>query len=161
MAGDGERKVSIEYQVFTVDRYGQYNVLSLSKLAPAKVGSIPGEKRIFGSWRTEVFNGPDTDTGGTRRRNCQDGTRLGWQARKGTKHPVCQWTRNKGLFSRMAGPHPPRRTVWEGRSQSRQCLAHRLTTLFLWWNLAVDAGRWGKSCAPQTPKEATGNHVFC
>lgn len=130
------------------------------KQAGAGQGGIPGEKRIFGSWTTEVFNGPDTDTGGTRRRNCQDGTRLGWQARKGTK----QWTRNKGLFSRRAGPGRPQcsgprreRELYTASSVVRthrgQCGRKKSVFAWLTGSQRSFSGRGcravGKSCAPQ------------
>lgn len=134
-------------------------MLSLSKLAPAKVG-LKEESGFLGIWRTEVFNRPDTDT---RHKAKERLSRLEWQARK---EPVDK--KQGPLFltvvdratpvSRMDRPgqdHTHRGqcecgTVLHGS----RVFGYRLTTLFLWsrlvepWMPAV-----GKSCAPRSHGE--------
>lgn len=159
--GSAASRMSTGYEVCYVDVVG--TMVSLSKLAPAKVGL----KEKSGFWDLENRGFQQTrhrQSNGTRRRNCQDCR--GVAGKEGTSG---QETRavpsGQGHLQKMAGPA----VHWGVEDSVGQCYTaavfgsqvHRLTTLFLcltahgWWNRGCR--RWGSL----VPQEATGNHVLC
>lgn len=150
VAGDGERKVSIKYQVFTVDRYvWSIQCSLLSKLAPARVGFQ--EKSGFLDLGQQRFS---TDQTQTRAAQGEGTVKTGpdWGGRQGREPSSGQETRAFSPEGQVRAGHSavvhggnvnftlqvqlsaPTEDSVEGRSQSfsgRGCRAV------------------GKSCAPQ------------